>query len=265
MFENLDEIEKPLNIRRYFMKDPENLIVEEVNKKLSRRDFLKAGAATITVAAVAGVAACTTTTTATSTSTKTTTMPSSSTTTPTAAPSEVYMFFNQQEAAAVKAIFSRLIPGDASDPGAVQAGAHIYLDHALAGFYLAQQAVYRRGLAAVDAYSQTKYKNGFASLTATQQDAVLTDMQNGKTTGFYGPSDTDFFNTLIKHVREGTFSDPLYGGNQNAVGWKMEGYPGAQVAYGDNDMVPGSDQSKKTILTLADEEAIPMPMPQNGF
>jgi gluconate 2-dehydrogenase gamma chain len=250
------------------MKDPENLVLEKEKKTLTRRDFLKAGAATITVAAVAGVAACTTTTTATSTktTTMTTTPPVSPTTTPSgAAPAEVYMFFNQSEAAAVKAIFGRLIPGDSSDPGAVQAGAHVYIDHALAGFYFSQQQTYRRGLAAVDAYSQTKYKNVFAALTTTQQDAVLTDMQSGAATGFYGPSPAVFFGALLQHCREGMFSDPLYGGNQNAVGWKLEGYPGAQIAYGDNDMAVGSDQSKKTILTLADEEAIPMPMPQNGF
>jgi uncharacterized 2Fe-2S/4Fe-4S cluster protein (DUF4445 family) len=38
-----------------------------------------------------------------------------------------------------------------------------------------------------------------------------------------------------------------------------------QIAYGDTDMAVGADQSKKPILTLADEESIPMPMPQNGF
>jgi gluconate 2-dehydrogenase gamma chain len=253
------------------VKGSDNSTIEEVvEKKLSRRDFLKAGAATLTVAAVAGVTACTTTTTATSTPTKTTTMtttlpPTSSTTPAASASAEAYMFFNQAEAASIKAIFGRLIPGDSSDPGAVEAGAHIYLDHALAGFYFTLQQTYRRGLAAVDAYSQTKYKNGFASLTSTQQDAVLADMEKGSATGFYGPSATEFFSTLVKHVREGMFSDPLYGGNKNAVGWKMEGFPGAQVAYGDTDMAVGSDQTKRTIMTLADEEAIPMPMPKNGF
>jgi len=174
------------------------------------------------------------------------------------------MFFSQSNAATVQAICSRIIPSASGDPGAVEAKAYIYIDHALAGTYISQQNTYRRGLAAMDAYSQTKFQKNFADLAAAQQDTVLTDMQTGAATGFYGPDSTTFFNTLVQHVKEGTFSDPLYGGNQGAVGWKMEGFPGAQVAYGIPIWRLGRPV-KKTILTLADEESIIMPMPTNGF
>jgi gluconate 2-dehydrogenase gamma chain len=52
---------------------------------------------------------------------------------------ETYIFFNPVEAATVKAVFGRLIPGNAGDPGAIEAGAHIYIDRALAGRYFNQQ------------------------------------------------------------------------------------------------------------------------------
>jgi gluconate 2-dehydrogenase gamma chain len=178
---------------------------------------------------------------------------------------EVYLFFNQTEAATMKAVFGRLLPGSPQDPGAVEAGAHIYIDHALAGPYSAQQTSYRRGIAAINAYSLSKNGKNFADLAPDQQDAVLTEMQNERATGFYAPGPAAFFRTLLQHTREGTFCDPVYGGNQNLVGWKMIGFPGAQLAYGDDDMKPGADQAKKNILTLADTEGIPMPSPQSGF
>ena len=225
-------------------------------KRFSRRDFLKAGAATVTVATISGVMACA----------KAPAPAPAPAPTQTAVPApEVYEFFNQDEAATVKAIFGQLIPGSAQDPGAVEAGAHIYLDHALAGHYLSQQAAYRRGLAAVNAYSQTKYGSPFVKIDATQQAGVITDMQGGTATGFSGPSAAAFFATLLQHAKEGTFCDPVYGGNQNFAGWKMIGFPGGQLAYGDADMVVGADQSKKQIMGLADMESTPMPSPNSGF
>jgi gluconate 2-dehydrogenase gamma chain len=32
-------------------------------------------------------------------------------------------------------------------------------------------------------------------------------------------------------TREGFFSDPVYGGNRDMVGWKMIGFPGAYASY----------------------------------
>jgi gluconate 2-dehydrogenase gamma chain len=258
------------------MKDmqdkPQTELLEcETDKKakgVSRRDFLKgSAAATVLVAAVA-----TGCTKVGPTVTQTVTATPAQTATPTASPTpapaklqEVYAFFNQNEAVTMKAIAAQIIPGSAQDPGAAEVGAHVYVDHALAGAYSSQQQSYKRGLAAINAYSQSLYKGNFASLTASQQNGILADMQTGKATGFYGPTAAAFFTTLVAHVREGTFSDPLYGGNLNLAGWKMVGFPGAQVAYGDTDMVTTADQSKKSPISLADEESIPMPMPASGF
>ncbi|HEV7821992.1 MAG TPA: gluconate 2-dehydrogenase subunit 3 family protein, partial [Burkholderiales bacterium] len=35
-----------------------------------------------------------------------------------------------------------------------------------------------------------------------------------------------FFATVYQTVIEGLFSDPIYGGNKDKVGWKMLGFPG---------------------------------------
>jgi gluconate 2-dehydrogenase gamma chain len=233
---------------------------------MSRRKFLFLAGSTSAVAVLAACAPAASTLTSTVTSTVTTTPATTS------AP-DTFMFFSAPEAAAVKAVCSRIIPSATGDPGAVEAKAYIYIDRALTGYLagksigpgetLPMQTAYHRGLAAMDAYSQTKYQNNFASLTSTQQDAVLTDMQNGSTgTAFDAPSDQQFFNLLLTHTREGTFCDPLYGGNQGLVGWKMIGYPGSQVAYSDAQMAIGFDQSTVTpLLTLVEDEGISMPMP----
>lgn len=235
---------------------------------ISRRDFIKVGAAAGTAVVVAACTPNVTSSTRATTTKPTTTVP---TTTPpppttTAAPvAEVYMFLNAAEAATLKAVCSRIIPGSSTDPGAAEAKAHVYIDHALAGPYSAQKETYRRGIAAINAYSQSKNKQDFAALSASQQDTILLDMQNNAATGFYAPTAPAFLTTLIGHTREGTFSDPLYGGNQGLVGWKMVGFPGAQVAFGEGDMAVGADQTKKAPITLADSEAIAMPSPQSGF
>ena len=35
-----------------------------------------------------------------------------------------------------------------------------------------------------------------------------------------------FFDLLWRNTEEGFFADPLYGGNQGKVGWKLLGFPG---------------------------------------
>lgn len=272
---------------------------QESKKKVSRRDFLKTVGIVAGGAAAAGVlnACSSTTTTVTNSTTATNTTTVSGTTTltspvtttvtsttpvtttvtapPTTAPPapDAFMFFNTDQAAAVKAIVGRIIPGTASDPGAVEAKAYIFIDRALNG-YLANKSIakgvpeptaqnaYINGLIALDAYSQSKYNDIFANLNSTQQDAILTDMQAGNTGGaFYAPSDQQFFNLLLKHTQQGTYCDPLYGGNYNLVGWKMLGFPGAQVSYSDTQMAIGFDQSTIPIMTLADSEKIFEPLP----
>ena len=40
-----------------------------------------------------------------------------------------------------------------------------------------------------------------------------------------------FFTLLLKNVREGYFSDPVYGGNRGMAAWRMIGFPGARYDY----------------------------------
>ncbi len=98
--------------------------------------------------------------------------------------------------------------------------------------------VYRVGVSAVNRYSNSRFGKDFVELTEQQQDTIVGDLAEGRAEGFDHPalSAQAFFNNLRRHTAEGMFSDPLYGGNRDMVGWKLVGYPGAQRGYTPRDM-----------------------------
>lgn len=145
-------------------------------------------------------------------------------------------FFNGDDAAALAAFTERLMPGAPGKPGAQDADVLNYIDLALAGAYADQQDFYRRGLAQLDAYCRKTYNNPFDRLGAAQQDEVLTALDEGKASEFTWPSAQAFFNTVRTHTFEGMFADPVYGGNKDFAGWRLIGFPGAQMFYSPQDM-----------------------------
>jgi len=145
-------------------------------------------------------------------------------------------FFNDDDTATVAAFTERLMPGAPGKPGASDAAVLNYIDLALAGAYSDLQDFYRRGLTQLDAYCRATYSHPFERLSGEQQDAVITALEEGKATGFTWPSAQAFFNTLRTHTMEGMFADPLYGGNRNFAGWRLIGFPGAQMFYSSADM-----------------------------
>jgi gluconate 2-dehydrogenase gamma chain len=42
------------------------------------------------------------------------------------------------------------------------------------------------------------------------------------------------FAQLLQMFYEGMFADPIYGGNQSKLGWKMIGYPGVNTNHRQN-------------------------------
>lgn len=152
------------------------------------------------------------------------------------------------------AIAARLIPADELGPGAKEAGVTQFLDGQLAGAWGAGEQFYRqgpfesgtpeqgyqlsftpaemfrRGLAALDAATRRQDGKPYAELDAARQDAWLHDMQAGKPDFSPLPSDV-FFQALLDATIEGFFSDPLYGGNVDMVGWKLVGFPGAYASF----------------------------------
>jgi gluconate 2-dehydrogenase gamma chain len=145
-------------------------------------------------------------------------------------------FFNDDDAVAVAAFAERLMPGASGKPGAGDAGVLNYIDLALAGAYADQQDFYRRGLAALDGYCHNAYGKPFAQLGFSQQDEVITALEQGRASNFSWPSAQAFFNTLRTHTMEGMFADPIYGGNKDFAGWRLVGFPGAQPLFSPADL-----------------------------
>src|SRR2546421_11775458 len=138
------------------------------------------------------------------------------------------------EGETLEAIVARLIPSDENGPGAAEARAAHYIDRALTGPLRTSRTAYADGLAALDAYTQSKKGAPFAKLSASDQDAMLTDLEKNVATGFT-PNAATFFNLIRTHTIQGTFCDPYYGGNANFVGWDLIGYPGIRLAVSADD------------------------------
>jgi gluconate 2-dehydrogenase gamma chain len=186
-------------------------------------------------------------------------------------PLAVPTFFNDHEARTVDAIAARVIPGDAQDPGAREAGAVVYIDRSLAGAYQALQPLYQSGVRELDELSRERHGAPFDELGEDAQDAVLSEIdvvvetlptEHGAEAA-ETPTVSDarqarlayFFAVVREHVLQGFFCDPVYGGNRGAVGWKLVGFPGAQWGYTEHQGEVGFDATQIPIKTLEDLRA----------
>ncbi len=166
-------------------------------------------------------------------------------------------WFTAEEFAFITAAVARLIPSDERGPGALEAGVPEFIDRQMNTPYatgsnwymqgpfnpdlpkelgyqlpLVPQQIYRLGLADADSYSKQQHGNVFAQLSGEQQDALLQAMESGSAEFSQLPSKV-FFSFLLQNTREGFFSDPIHGGNQGMVGWKLINFPGARADFMD--------------------------------
>jgi gluconate 2-dehydrogenase gamma chain len=188
------------------------------------------------------------------------------------------IYFNDFEARVVEAIAERIIPGGDGDAGATEAGVIYYIDRAVAGFSISLQKVYRLGLRELGTFCQRKYGKSFVDLTAERQDEVVRRFlgpESGEAAAAHKPigeDDRDFgsghgspdapnldrglldrlFAVVREHAIEGLFCDPVYGGNRNAVGWRLVGFPGVHWGYTAEQMKEGYDGRQLPIRTLDD-------------
>ena len=130
----------------------------------------------------------------------------------------------------LEAFIDRLIPTDELGPGAVEAGAHVYIDRVLAGANANEKTQFLEGLEAVNAYAQRTHGAALAELPADKRDLVLKAIDENTAQGL--PQGRQFFNRARRLTLEGMFGDPYYGGNKNFIGWDLIRYPGPRTAVG---------------------------------
>jgi gluconate 2-dehydrogenase gamma chain len=159
-------------------------------------------------------------------------------------------FFNMEDAATVAALAERIMPGAAGKTGANDANVLNYIDLALAGPYADQQEFYRHGLAQLDSYCNTTYKNSFVALSVDQQNDVIGALEKGKATGFDWPRAQAFFVALRTHTMEGMFADPVYGGNRDFSGWRLVGFRGGQEMFTQEDLASSKQFTRMPIIGM---------------
>ena len=149
-----------------------------------------------------------------------------------------------QQMTTLKAALARLLPDDDLGPGAVEANVHVYIDRALAGSYKAALSTYQQLLSTFDKAAQSMGAASFSALSASAQDAVLTQVEAGTAPGVPASVQAtamSSFQVLLTHMREGMFADPMYGGNAGFAGWELIGYPGVTLVWTANDQTIGAN------------------------
>jgi gluconate 2-dehydrogenase gamma chain len=176
------------------------------------------------------------------------------------------LFFTDREWRTVEAAAARIIPTDgdpgATEAGVVRfidrylsGTGYVYAAADGSGFLeLAgkdaeawrarmsdMQRTYRAGLRTLDAIAVERTGSPFAELGADDQDAVLEQLSGrpkpgpvvlgqSESAGAFQMSAFDeglgFFDAIVAHTRQGFYSDPVYGGNRDRVGWTTIGFPG---------------------------------------
>jgi len=169
-----------------------------------------------------------------------------------------YEFLNIDEAAFIEALVDHMVPADDLTPKGTDVGINIYIDRALAGGWgkgdrlymqgpwkkgapsqgyqlpLTPAQLFRAGIAATNAYCGKTYGKSFDRLDEAQREEVLAGLSTAKINFDSGLPVRVFWAALYQTVIEGMFSDPIYGGNRNKVGWQMIGFPGAIAVHRDH-------------------------------
>jgi gluconate 2-dehydrogenase gamma chain len=197
---------------------------------------------------------------------------------PNPAVTDPLLFFNDFEARTVEAIAERIIPGDETDIGATDAGVVTYIDRTVAGFGAGLQKVYRLGLRDMDVFCRREHGAAFVDLSSEVQDDVVRRFlgpecgEGAVAHKPLGEDDYDFasgierhrapgadtaiitrlFAVVREHAIEGLFCDPAYGGNRDAVGWRLVGFPGVHWGYTEVQMKEGFDGRTLPVKTLSD-------------
>ena len=153
----------------------------------------------------------------------------------------------------LEALTARVIPTD-HQPGAREAHCVNFIDKALANEDAAAVPLYKGGLAALDGIAVARSKKSFADLEATQQDAILRDVDAGTAAEWILeqlPSPV-FFETARQHTIIAFLADPSYGGNRDYAGWKVSGYPGPRHRRG--GFTPAQVEGSEPIVPIWDRK-----------
>jgi gluconate 2-dehydrogenase gamma chain len=168
-------------------------------------------------------------------------------------PGQSYLFLTQPEVRFLDAVVARLIPADELGPGAKEAGVTCFIDRQLASVWgvhgrnyrngpwqegtpqqgfqspLTPQEIYRAAIREINIWCNKKFGRPFDGLAPEQKDEIISSLERDDIE-LESVQSRLFFDLLVRNTEEGFFSDPLYGGNRDKVGWRLIGFPGVASA-----------------------------------
>ena len=220
--------------------------------KFARRDVLKQIA---TVAGTAQLAPAAVATVATAGAVATAHAEPPATAAPTTTPPAGYQSLSLDEAAFVETLVNVMCPADHLTPNGVDCGLAVFMDRQLAGGFgqgerlythgpwkkgkpqfgyqlpLTPEQFFKVGVAAANAACRKQSGKSFDALAPAAADAFLAQLASGKVTDERVPL-ASWFNELVYPLFEqACYADPIYGGNNGKVFWRMIGYPGLPATH----------------------------------
>jgi gluconate 2-dehydrogenase alpha chain len=139
---------------------------------------------------------------------------------------------NDSQTRTLAALLECMFPAGPDHPGADAIGATGYIVAALEGPYRGDADTYHTLLAALDVAAG----GAFADAALGRRLELVAALESGTLEGLPAQQ-SDVFELVWRHLREGLFGDPVHGGNRNFSGWAAIGFPGAQTGYGAGDQV----------------------------
>lgn len=161
-----------------------------------------------------------------------------------------YQCLSPDESAFVEAMVNVMCPADALTPNGVDCGLADYIDRQLAGGFGHGERLYRQppwrsgkpqfgyqlpltpeqffktGVASAQAQCAKRFNKRFEDLAPAEADAFLQDVAAAKFDDERLSLALWFNEFAYPLFTQACFADPLYGGNQGKVFWKLIGYPG---------------------------------------
>jgi gluconate 2-dehydrogenase gamma chain len=220
--------------------------------KFARRDVLKQIA---TVAGTAQLAPAAVATVATASAVGAAHADPPATTAATTTPPAGYQSLSLDEAAFVEALVNVMCPADHLTANGVDCGLAVFMDRQLAGGFgqgerlythgpwkkgkpqfgyqlpLTPEQFFKVGVAAANAACRKQSGKSFDALAPAEADAFLAQLASGKVTDERVPL-ASWFNELVYPLFEqACYADPIYGGNNGKVFWRMIGYPGLPATH----------------------------------
>lgn len=122
----------------------------------------------------------------------------------------------------LRAAMDRIVPAD-GHLGAWDAGCGDFLDQLLREG-LVDAAIYRKGLDGIESEAQFAFHRAFASLTAEEQDELLSALEAGSVRTTWSIPPGSFFRTLVRNTMEGYYGNSANGGLRDAETWRAIGF-----------------------------------------